>query len=81
MTNGGEEHTRGLLERGGLADAVELVVTVDEVRAYKPHAAPYRRAAERLEVGVNQLVLVTWLVGAGNTLTAEPRCAAERRSA
>jgi 2-haloacid dehalogenase len=51
LTNGGEEHTRRLLERGGLANAVELVITVDEVRAYKPHAAPYQRAAERLVKG------------------------------
>lgn len=58
LTNGGEEHTRKLLERGGLADAVELVITVDEVRAYKPHAAPYQRAAERLGLPRDRITLI-----------------------
>jgi 2-haloacid dehalogenase len=58
LTNGGEEHTRGLLERAGLAGAVELVITVDEVRAYKPHGAPYRRAAERLGLPLDRMTLI-----------------------
>jgi len=40
LTNGAEDHTRRLLARAQLEDAVELVIAVDEVRAYKPHAAP-----------------------------------------
>lgn len=48
LTNFGEPHTRGLLRRAQLLDAVELVLTVDEVRAFKPHAAPYPRAADLL---------------------------------
>jgi 2-haloacid dehalogenase len=58
LTNGGEQHTRGLLERARLADAVELVITVDEVRAYKPHAAPYRHAASRLGLPLGRITLV-----------------------
>jgi 2-haloacid dehalogenase len=58
LTNGGEEHTRGLLARAQLADAVELVITVDEVQAYKPHAAPYRHAASRLGLPLDRITLV-----------------------
>jgi 2-haloacid dehalogenase len=58
LTNGGEGHTRGLLERARLADRVGAVITVDEVEAYKPAAAPYRRAAERLQVEPRELTLI-----------------------
>lgn len=58
LTNGGEQHTRGLLARAGFADAVELVIAVDEVRAYKPHAAPYRHAASRLGLPIDRITLV-----------------------
>jgi 2-haloacid dehalogenase len=58
LTNGGEEHTRRLLERAGLADRVEAVITVDEVEAYKPAAAPYRHAAARLQVEPRELTLI-----------------------
>ncbi len=58
LTNGGEEHTRGLLARARLAEAVELVITVDEVRAYKPHAAPYHQAASRLGLTLDRITLV-----------------------
>jgi len=44
LTNGGRSDTERLLERAGIAVAV---VSVEEVRAYKPHPAPYRAAAER----------------------------------
>lgn len=58
LTNGGQEHTRKLLARAGLEDFVEAVVTVDEVRAFKPHAAPYQHAAARLGLPVDQITLV-----------------------
>lgn len=58
LTNGGEEHTRALLARARLAEAVELVITVDEVRAYKPHAAPYHHAASRLGLPLDRITLV-----------------------
>jgi 2-haloacid dehalogenase len=58
LTNGGEGHTRGLLERAGLADRVDAVITVDEVEAYKPAAVPYRHAAERLEAEPRELTLI-----------------------
>lgn len=58
LTNGAEDHTRRLLARGELEDAVELVISVDEVRAYKPHAAPYHHAAARLGLPVDRITLV-----------------------
>jgi 2-haloacid dehalogenase len=58
LTNGGKQHTRGLLERAGLADSVEAVITVDEVQAYKPAPEPYRHAAARLGVEPGDLTLV-----------------------
>src|ERR671930_2809548 len=45
LTNGGAEDTEKLLRRG----AIEMrVISVEEVRAYKPHPLPYRFAAEQL---------------------------------
>jgi 2-haloacid dehalogenase len=58
LTNGGAEHTRGLLRRAGLLDRVAEVITVDEVEAYKPAAAPYLYAAQRLGVEPAELTLV-----------------------
>lgn len=58
LTNGGADHTRGLLRRAGLLDRVVEVITVDEVEAYKPAAAPYLHAAERLGAEPAELALV-----------------------
>jgi 2-haloacid dehalogenase len=58
LTNGGEEHTRRLLERAGLFERVAQVITVEEVEAYKPAPAPYRHAAERLGVEPGELTLI-----------------------
>lgn len=46
LTNGGLESTRSLVERAGLP--VATVLSCEEVRAYKPSAAPYLYARERL---------------------------------
>jgi 2-haloacid dehalogenase len=58
LTNGGETHTRGLLARAGLEEQFEAVISVDEVRAYKPHPAPYHRAAERLGLPIAAVTLI-----------------------
>lgn len=58
LTNGGPGQTRALLEAAGLAERVWHVVSVDEVRAYKPHPAPYRRVLERLELPPERVTLV-----------------------
>ena len=58
LTNGGAEQTRALLEAAGLAERVWHVVSVEEVRAYKPHPAPYRRVLELLELPPEKVTLV-----------------------
>jgi 2-haloacid dehalogenase len=68
LTNGGERHTRKLLEAAGLADHVAEIVSAEEVELYKPHPAVYRHAAERLGVepkGVTMISAHAWdIVGA-----------------
>ena len=46
LTNGGAESTRALVESGGLD--VATILSCEEVRVYKPAAAPYRLARERM---------------------------------
>jgi 2-haloacid dehalogenase len=58
LTNGAAATTRAFLDRAGLADAVEAVVSIDEVRVWKPHPAVYRRAAEITRVPVERVALV-----------------------
>jgi 2-haloacid dehalogenase len=58
LTNGGTAATTGLLERNGLDGYVERVVSVDEVRAWKPVPAPYHHAAAMAGVEPGELALV-----------------------
>ena len=58
LTNGGAEQTRALLAAAGLAEQVWHVVSVEEVRAYKPHPAPYRHVVELLELPPERVTLV-----------------------
>jgi 2-haloacid dehalogenase len=58
LTNGGAAQTRTLLETAGLAERVWHVVSVEEVRAYKPHPAPYHRVVEVLERPAERVTLV-----------------------
>jgi 2-haloacid dehalogenase len=58
LSNGGAEATRALLDAAGLAERAWHVVSVEEVRAYKPHPAPYHRAVELLELPADRVTLV-----------------------
>lgn len=58
LTNGGEEQTRKLLVGSGLDTFVDEVLTVEEIRVYKPDPRVYAMAAERLNVEPGRLVLV-----------------------
>ena len=58
LTNGGTEQTKALLEAAGLAERVWHVLSVEEVRAYKPHPAPYGRVLELLELPPERVALV-----------------------
>ena len=42
------DHVRRVLELGGVADLVEVVVGADDVERHKPHPEPYLRAVEAL---------------------------------
>ncbi len=58
LTNGGAENTTKLLDRSGLAELVEHVISVDEARAWKPAVAPYRLAADIVGHPPSDLALV-----------------------
>jgi 2-haloacid dehalogenase len=58
LTNGASATTTALLERAGLDTLVARVISVDEVRAWKPAPAPYRHAADVLGVEPGRLAHV-----------------------
>lgn len=58
LSNGAAETTQALLQRGGLADLVERVVSVAEIREWKPRRGLYLHAAEVLGVAAAELALV-----------------------
>jgi 2-haloacid dehalogenase len=58
LTNSTEEVARAQLEHAGLIDKFELVLSADTVGRLKPAPEPYRMAAERLGVAVDQVRLV-----------------------
>jgi 2-haloacid dehalogenase len=58
LTNSTEEVARAQLEHAGLIDAFELVLSADTVGRLKPAPEPYRMAAERLGVTVDQVRLI-----------------------
>lgn len=49
LTNGGEEHTRALLERAGLMDKFAAVLSADAAGRSKPHADVYALARHEIE--------------------------------
>ena len=48
LTNGGAANTQALLDRAELSRFVEQVVSVEEVRVWKPRAEPYLHALARM---------------------------------
>ena len=58
LTNSTEEVATAQLEHAGLIDRFELVLSADTVRRLKPAPEPYRMAAERLGVPVDQVRLI-----------------------
>ena len=57
LSNGAKNSTKTLLERAGLGDLVEEVVSVDEVKLSKPRAEVYLHA-EKAGVKPDELALV-----------------------
>jgi 2-haloacid dehalogenase len=58
LTNGGAENTRQLLNRAGLTEFVERVISIDEIRRWKPHREVYLNAANIVGVPPGDLALV-----------------------
>lgn len=58
LTNGTEQNTRTLLERGALDRYVERAFSTDAVGAYKPHPAVYRFAVEQLALPARDVTLI-----------------------
>ena len=58
LTNGSGEVASAQVENSGLDRFLEAVISVDEVRRFKPDPAPYHHAAEDLKVPIGELMLV-----------------------
>lgn len=58
FSNGVEQTTRALLGRGGVLEHLEDVLSVDDLRTFKPDPGVYRYLARRLDRPVGE----TWLV-------------------
>lgn len=58
LTNGSASNTGKLLERAGVADRVERIVSIDEVEHWKPGRPVYLHCAETAGVRPEELALV-----------------------
>lgn len=70
LSNGDPAMLESLVESTGIAEYVDTVVSADEIRTFKPDAALYEHAAERVETPVDGIAHVAahWMdvQGAGN---------------
>jgi 2-haloacid dehalogenase len=70
LSNGAAETTRKLLERAGLDRLVRNCLSIDDVRSWKPNAAPYALAVRSLGVAAAEVALIaahSWdVMGARN---------------
>lgn len=58
LSNGAAATTAAFLDRIGVADLIEQVLSIDEVAAWKPASAPYRLAVERAGRPAERVALV-----------------------
>ncbi len=58
LSNGAAPSTRKFLERAGVADLVERVLSIDDVQAWKPVPAPYEYAVRAAGVSAERIALV-----------------------
>jgi 2-haloacid dehalogenase len=58
LTNGARTTTESFAERAGISGLLERIVTVEEVRRWKPPAVVYEHAASEAGVPVERLALV-----------------------
>lgn len=58
LTNGNADNTRTLLQRAGLIGIVERIISIDEIRRWKPAREVYLHAAKSMNVKPEQMALV-----------------------
>lgn len=58
LTNGSAKATQSLVDRNGLSDLVERVVSVDDAGRWKPAREPYHACAKALGVAPERLALL-----------------------
>ena len=58
LTNSAPSVARAQLRDAGLDDFFEAILSVDEVRRFKPAPAPYRMAARHMQVSISELRMV-----------------------
>ncbi|MGH3520931.1 MAG: haloacid dehalogenase type II [Micromonosporaceae bacterium] len=58
LTNGSAHNSAGLLRRAGIEDDIEQVLSVDDVRRWKPAPEIYRHAADSTRVPADRVALV-----------------------
>ena len=58
LTNSAPSVARAQLRYAGLDDFFEAILSVDEVRRFKPAPAPYRMAARHMQVSISELRMV-----------------------
>lgn len=58
LSNGAATSTQGFLRRAGVSDLFERVLSIDEVRAWKPVRAPYELAVHAAGVPAARVALV-----------------------
>lgn len=58
LTNGGTAAANAQIENAGLHIFLQRVVSVEEVRRFKPDPLPYRHAAQLLSAEIGELMLV-----------------------
>ena len=59
LSNGSPEMLNALVRNARLERLLDQVVSVDEVRVFKPHPAVYRHAAERLQAHADEIGFVS----------------------
>ncbi|MFN2476986.1 MAG: haloacid dehalogenase type II [Chthoniobacterales bacterium] len=90
LTNGTQSTTKKMLQHAGLGDLIDEVISVDDVRHWKPNSAVYLHAAGVLKVAPDELALIAahdWDIdGAsraglttGYIARKQPRCSSAMR--
>ncbi|HVE10436.1 MAG TPA: haloacid dehalogenase type II [Paraburkholderia sp.] len=59
LSNGTNEMVRAALQAGGLLEFMDAVLSVDDLKLYKPDPRVYQYACDRLEVTPDQVVFVS----------------------